>query len=293
MKPPPFDYHAPRILDEALALLARHGDDAKLLAGGQSLVPLLNMRLARPAALVDLNRIPSLFEVERHDGELRLGAMVRHLTLERDPLIRTAAPLLAEAAGLIGHVQIRTRGTLGGSLAHADPAAELPTAISALDARLVVRSASGAARMLSPGEFFTGPLTTSMAPDEALVEVRVPVMTPRTGCAFAELTRRHGDFALVGAAALVRFGGGGRVKLARLVLCGVGGVPWRSPVAEGVLVGTGGTAHDLEAVAEAVRATVEPDGDLQLSAASRRDVAGVIAARALGTALERARAAGA
>ncbi len=286
MKPAPFDYYAPGALDEALALLDRLGEGAKLLAGGQSLVPLLNMRLARPQALVDLNRVPGLGEIRRDGDELVLGAMVRHLQLERDPLVRAHVPLLAEAAAHVAHVQIRTRGTLGGSLANAAPAAELPAVVTALEATLVVRSAAGGTRTLRPAEFFAGPLQTALAANEMLVEVRMPIPAPGTGWAFAEFARRRGDFALAGAAALARLDSRGKVASARLALCGVGDVPLRLPEVERSLVGAAPAA--LEAVERAVRAAVPGRDDQHLSAESRREIAGAIAGRALARAIERA-----
>jgi len=289
MKPAPFDYYAPGALDEALALLERLGAGAQILAGGQSLVPLLNMRLARPQALVDLNRVPGLADIRREASELVLGAMVRHLQLERDPLVRAHVPLLAEAAGHIAHVQIRTRGTLGGSLATAAPAAELPAAVTALEARLVVRSASSVTRTLRPAEFFAGPLQTTLAASEVLVEVRVPIPEPGTGWAFVEFTRRRGDFALAGAAALARLDGRGHIAGARLALCGVGDVPLRLRDVERILDGAAPSESALERIEVEVRAAVAARTDLQLSAESRREVAGVMARRAIARALERAR----
>ncbi len=288
MKPPAFDYYAPGALDEALGLLDRLGANAKLLAGGQSLVPLLNMRLARPQAIVDLNRVPGLADIRRDGDELVLGAMVRHLQLERDPVVRAHVPLLSEVAGHIAHVQIRTRGTLGGSLANAAPAAELPAAMTALEAKLVVRSAPGGARTLPPAEFFAGPLQTALAANEVLVEVRVPIPAPGTGWAFAEFARRRGDFALAGAAALARLDAQGRVSDARLALCGVDDVPLRLRDVERSLVGAEAGASTLARVASTVRAAVPGRAELQLSAESRREVAGEIAQRALARAIERA-----
>ncbi len=288
MKPAAFDYYAPGSLDEALALLGRLGAAAKLLAGGQSLVPLLNMRLARPQAIVDLNRVPGLAGIRRDGGELVLGAMVRHLQLERDPLVREHVPLLAEAAGHIAHVQIRTRGTLGGSLANAAPAAELPAVAATLEAKLVVSSASGGTRTLGPAEFFAGPLQTTLAANEVVVEVRVPIPDRGTGWAFVEFARRRGDFALAGAAALARLDPRGRVASARLALCGVGDVPLRLHDVERLLVGAEASASTLERIESAVRASVPGRDDQQLSAESRREVAGEIGRRALARAIERA-----
>ncbi|HVL36814.1 MAG TPA: FAD binding domain-containing protein [Burkholderiales bacterium] len=288
MKPAPFEYYAPGALDEALELLERLGEGAKLLAGGQSLVPLLNMRLARPDALIDLNRVAGLDEVRREGGELRLGAMLRHRRLERDALVREHVPLLAEAASHIAHMQIRTRGTLGGSLANAAPAAELPAAVLALEARLVVRSRSGT-RELRPEGFFSGALQTALAPDEILVEVRVPIPAPGTGWAFAEFARRRGDFALAGAAALVRRDAARRIAAVRLALCGVAEVPLRLARLERTLVGEAPGERLLARVEAAVRAEVTPRADLHLSAESRLEVAAEVARRAVSLALERCR----
>ncbi|MDR7482984.1 MAG: xanthine dehydrogenase family protein subunit M [Armatimonadota bacterium] len=288
MKPAAFEYVAPRTLDEALGRLADLGADARPLAGGQSLVPLLNMRLVRPAAIVDLNRIPALFEVRAVDSELRLGAMVRHRTLERHPAIRARAPLLADAAAQVGHVQIRTRGTLGGSLAHADPAAELPAAAVALDARCVLRGPHGE-RTVPAAEFVVGPLATILEPGELLVEVRVPPLPSGTGWAFVELARRHGDFAIVGAAALIHLDADGRIDLARLALCGVGGVPHAASWVGDVLRGARPDPQTFRHVAARVRDEVEPDDDIHAGAAYRKAIAGVLSARALQDAAERAR----
>ncbi len=197
MKPPRFEYHAPGDVDEALALLGRYGGEAKLLAGGQSLMPLLNFRLSRPAALVDLNGIRSLAYIEEDGGHVRLGAMTRQRTIEFSPVVRRRLPLLAEATALVGHLPIRTRGTIGGSLAHADPSAEYPAILAALDGTVVVRGPRGE-RVLTAAELFRSYLATSLGADEMLVEVRLPAMPAGAGFAFEEFSRRHGDFAIVG-----------------------------------------------------------------------------------------------
>ena len=201
MKPPRFEYHVPRALDEALALLASRGDRAKVLAGGQSLIPLLNFRLAHPEALVDINRIGDLAYVRANGDGLAIGALTRQHAVERSEIVRARAPILAEACRFIGHLPIRHRGTIGGSLAHADPASELPAAMVALEAQLTLASDRGR-RTVSVESFFVGPLTTALGPGELLVEVRVPDPPRRTGGAFVEMARRAGDFALVGVAAL-------------------------------------------------------------------------------------------
>ena len=220
MKPAAFAYDAPRELGEALELLAREDEDVKALAGGQSLVPLLNFRLARPDRLVDLNGVESLAYLRVEDGALRIGALARHADLERSAEVASGWPLLAEAVRHVGHPQIRARGTVCGSVAHADPAAELPVALCALEARFHVRSVRGS-RVLAADELFLGFLTTSLEPDELLVEVEVPAPPAGSGSGFAEHARTHGDFAVGGAAALVA---GGE---ARLALLGAGPVPVR------------------------------------------------------------------
>lgn len=292
MKPAPFDYHAPATLEEALRLLEALGEGASLLAGGQTLVPLLNMRLARPAAIVDLNRIPDLAGIRRDGAELAIGAMTRHMTLEHDPLAREHVPLLAEAARHIAHLQVRTRGTIGGSLANAAAAAEWPAAVAALDGRLVVRSRSGGTRTLAPEEFFTGAMMTTLAADEVLVEIRIPIPPAGAGWAFVEFARRHGDFALAGAAAVVQRDGTGRIGRARLALCGMSQPGVRLRAAEAALVGSAASDADLDRVEDIVRDGVDAQGDVQLSAESRREVAATVARRCLARAIGRAGAAG-
>ena len=220
MKPPRFDYAVPATVEEALALLNGGAEEARPLAGGQSLVPLLNMRFARPTLLVDLGRVAELDGIAHVDGHVRIGAMTRQRALERDDGIRRRFPLLTEATELIAHVAIRTRGTVGGSLAHADPAAELPAAAMALDARFVIRTAGGGRRTVPAAEFFLGPFTTAVEPGELLEAVELDAPPAGTGSAFVELTRVHGAFALVGVAALVGLGTDGTVARARLALCG-------------------------------------------------------------------------
>ena len=219
MKPAPFDYVRPASVAEAVEALAGHPGEAKVLAGGQSLVPLMNLRLARPGMLVDLDRVAGLDEVEVGAGHLTIGAMVRHERLLTDPTIHRHAPLLAQAAAWIGHSAIRHRGTIGGSLAHADPAAELPAVVVALGAELVAAGPAGTSRSIPAGEFFLGPLTTALDDGEVLTEVRIPVASEGRRVGFAEFARRHGDFALVLAAAVVEPPG------VRVVLGGVGPVP--------------------------------------------------------------------
>jgi CO/xanthine dehydrogenase FAD-binding subunit len=226
VKPAPFEYSAPSYVDDALALL---DDDAKVLAGGQSLVPLLNFRLARPERIVDINRIEELAYIRADEGgPLRIGALARQAELERSQLVAERWPLLGQAVRLVGHPQIRSRGTVCGSVAHADPTAELPVALTALDARFHVRSASGA-RTLRAAELFVGPLTTSLAADELLAEIEVPALPAEARCAFREYARTHGDFAVAGAAVVLAPGH------AAVALLGAGWTPLRAPKAERAL----------------------------------------------------------
>ena len=278
----PFEYAAPETLEDALALLHEHRDEAKVLAGGQSLVPLLNYRLARPRVVVDINGLP-LDGVRVDDGRLRLGALVRHHQLEESDTIARHCPVLREAARLIGNVRVRTLGTLGGSLAHADPAAELPAVMTALDARLTVASASGQ-RSIAARDFVTGPLTTALAPDEIVTEVEVPT-SPARGFAVEELARRAGDFGLVVVAALVRVDPSGRVADARLALGGVADRPVRAAAAEEALRGQEPTAAVLAGAAEIARERLDPPSDAFASGPYRRLLAGVLGRRALARAV--------
>ena len=290
MRPAPFEYFAPRTVEDALDLLARHGGDAKLLAGGQSLVPMMNMRLVRPGVIVDLNRVPALGDVSEEPGRLRLGALVRQHTLERDARIAAAVPLLAEAAPLIGHLQTRARGTVGGSLVHADPAAELPACMIALDAIFRLRSAR-AERACRAQDFFRGLLATALDPDELLAEIEVPgAPAPRTGHGFAEVARRHGDFALAGACAVLGLDASGVCRHARLVIFGVGDGPHLARATAG-LVGERLSAARLAEVGRAGAGEIDPRGDLHATAEYWRRLAAGLAARALGGAAARAEAA--
>ncbi len=286
MKPPKFEYHAPATVGEAVALLARYGGEAKVLAGGQSLVPLLNFRLTRPAALVDLNRIAALAGIREHDGWLRFGAMTRQRAIEFSPVVARRLPLLAEATRWVGHLPIRTRGTIGGSIAHADPAAEYPAVLVALEGEVVARGPRGE-RVIGAADFFQTYLTTVLAPDEILTEVRLPAMEPGSGWAFEEFARRHGDFAIVGIAALVVLDGR-RCRRARLAAAGAGPVPVRLRQAEAVLECGSVDESSIQAAAAAAERAVEPDGDLHASAEYRRHLTGVLTARALRRAVARA-----
>ena len=290
MRPAPFEYFAPRTVEDALDLLARHGGDAKLLAGGQSLVPMMNMRLVRPGVVVDLNRVAALGGVREDARGLRLGALVRQHALERDARIAAAAPLLAEAAPLIGHLQTRARGTVGGSLVHADPAAELPACMIALDAVFHLRSAR-AQRASRAQDFFRGLLATALEPDELLAEIEVPgPPASRTGHGFAEVARRHGDFALAGACTVLALDAAGVCRHARLVIFGVGDGPHLARTTA-ALVGERPSAARLAEVGRAAAGEIDARGDLHATAEYRRRVAAGLAARALGSAAARAEAA--
>ncbi len=287
MKPAKFDYHAPTTVEQALELLGRYGGDAKVLAGGQSLMPLLNFRLSRPAALVDLNRIPALAYIKEADGQVRFGAMTRQRTIEFSPVVRERVPLLAEATRWVGHLPIRTRGTIGGSIAHADPSAEYPAVLTALEGEVVARGPKGE-RVIKARDLFKTYLTTSLAPDEILVEVRLPAMPAGAGYALEEFARRHGDFAIVGIAAVV-VKDGARCKLARLATAGAGPVPVRLRAAEEILERDGLGDAAIEAAARRASELVSPDSDIHASADYRRHLAGVLTKRALKRALGVAR----
>ena len=286
MKPPPFDYVQATTLDEALDALADAGEDAKVLAGGQSLIPLLSLRLARPTSLIDLNRVSELASIDRSNGELRLGAMVRHRAVERSKEAADAVPLLAQAMPLIGHLAIRSRGTVGGSLAHADPAAELPAVATALGATFTARSKAKGERTIGADDFFQGFFTTALEPDEILVDVRFPAAGPRSGAAVEEVARRHGDFAMVGAVAAVTLDpSSDTIADARVALINVAERAVRAGAAEQALAGTAVSASsDAAAFADAADLAtrdLDPSGDLHASPAYRRKVAGVCVKRAL------------
>jgi aerobic carbon-monoxide dehydrogenase medium subunit len=267
-------------VQEVLALLAEHGDEAKLLAGGQSLVPLLNLRLARPYVVIDLAAVDGLARIQQVDGLLVLGPMTRQRAMETSTALAAACPLLVEAIGHIGHVQIRNRGTVGGSLAHADPAAELPAVAVALGAEMVVRSTKGE-RVVPAQEFFEGSFTTTLQADELLTEIRMPVTEGR-GTAFTELARRTGDFAIAGVAAVVRFQPGSRrVAEAGLAALGVGPTPIRLRDAEAAVVGSDLSGASVSAAAAVAMAAVSPVTDVHADEDYRRRLIGVLVSRAL------------
>ncbi len=290
MKPAPFEYQAPASLEAALDALARHGGDAKLLAGGQSLIPVMNFRLAEPALLIDINKLAELDFIRRDDeGHLRIGAMARQRRLERDPLVAGMAPLLHEAVPFIAHPQIRNRGTFGGSLAHADPAAELPALAVALGARFRLRRAGGD-RWVAAEDFFAGLFATALEPDEMLVEAAIPPSPARTGWAFLEVARRHGDYAQVGVAARVTLDDSGRCREARLVYLSVGDAPVVAREAARLLAGQELSPEAIAAAAEkAAGDEMDPLGDIHATPEFKRHLARVLTRRVLRKAGERAR----
>lgn len=287
MKPAPFEYRAPRSLAEALDALAEGEGDAKVLAGGQSLIPLLNMRLASPRRLVDLNRVADLVYVCEQDGGYAIGAMTRQAAVERDERIRRDIPLLAEAIGHVGHPQIRNRGTLGGSIAHADPSAELPAVAVLLGARATVQGPRGT-RTVPVSELYLGYLATTIEPDEILTDVWFPRIPESSGYAWVEFARRHGDFALAAVGVALTLDGDA-VGEARIVAAGVGGAPVRTTAAEQVLDGRPLEPDCTSAAVDALRSAIEPDADVHSSSEYRRHLAGVLLERALKIAHARAR----
>ena len=286
MKPAPFEYAAPTTVAEAIEILAEHGDEAKVLAGGQSLVPLLALRLARPELVVDINRVRELDPVERNDGYLRIGALVCHARFERHAAEASAVPLLARTAPLIGHFQIRNRGTVCGSLAHADPAAEWPTIAATLDAEVEVVS-SRATRRIPAREFFVGTFMTALEPDELIVAVHFPVWNADAGFAVEEFARRSGDFAIAGAVCGVEVTDR-RVTRCSLGLLGMASTPLRSDVVEQAVTGTAVSDVDVEELGRLAVADLEPPGDIHANSAYRRRVGGALASRALASALREA-----
>ena len=279
MKPPPFSYRDPGTVAGALELLSEHGEDAQVLAGGQSLLPLLNFRLVKPTVIVDLNRVDGLGEIQVSGEILRIGAMARQAVVAAHPDIAQGWPLLIDALNHVAHPQIRNRGTIGGSIAHNDPAAELPAVMIALGARIVVRSVTGQ-RIVPAEEFFIGYLETVLAPDELLTAIEVPVQGVPVGWGFRELSRRHGDFALAAAAVQMIPSDVGSGSSARVVVTGVGEGPLRVPRAEELLCQSGPSDERDNAIRAAVEAAVEPSQDHHAPGWYRREVAGVMAARA-------------
>lgn len=285
MKPAPFEMHLPTSVSEVVALLDEHGDAAKPIAGGQSLVPMMSLRLASFEHLIDLNGVSELNQVSVHGDSLRIGAMVRQSTAEHDPQVVKSAPLVAKAIPHIGHFQIRNRGTVGGSIAHADPSSELPAVALALDATIEAVGPNGS-REIAAKDFFVSTWETSLADGEILTGVRFPIWSGKCGFVVEEVARRHGDFALVGVAAAVQVDGS-KVTKAAIALFGVGGTPVRASEAEQALIAGGATA-DLEAVGKLAAMNLAPSDDVHASGDYRKSVAATIVARAIAKALKEA-----
>jgi CO/xanthine dehydrogenase FAD-binding subunit len=289
LKSPPFEYARAASVEEACELLSQHGDNAKVIAGGQSLVPMMAFRLLRPAWLIDINEIAALNFVAPDTDAVRMGACTRQCDIQRDDTLAASVPLLRQALAFVGHVQTRNRGTAGGSLAHADPSAELPLVAQILEARLVMRSKSGT-RTLPAAAFFEGAMTTSLASDECLEEIHWPVWRERkTGSAFTEISRRHGDFAMVAAAAQVAVDDAGHCTRATFGVGGVAPTPVAFPELAQRLVGTRLDQAVLRDVAHDAVAALEPEADIHASADYRRHLAGVLITRVLQSACDAAR----
>ncbi|MBV7339063.1 xanthine dehydrogenase family protein subunit M [Chloroflexi bacterium TSY] len=289
MKPAPFNYVAPTTVDEAAEQLTQHGLDAKILAGGQSLIPTMNFRLAQPSVLVDINPLEELDYIKSSpDGGLQIGAMTRQRTVERSNLVAQYAPLVHAAMPYVAHTQIRNRGTFGGSVAHADPAAELPAILLALNAECVAHS-QHRERRITARDFFLDLFLTALEPDELLVEVRLPAIAPRSGWGFHEIARRHGDYAMVGVCATITLDEQDVCQAANLVFLSVGPGPMAATQAINTLVGQAITPAAIETAAQvAATEDIDPSSDIHASSAYRRHLATVLAQRALRDALQRA-----
>lgn len=289
MKPAPFEYVAPSSIGMALDELNQHGYGAKILAGGQSLIPVMNFRLAQPEYLIDLNNLAELDYLKQEGDVLRMGAMTRQRTIERSELIAQQAPLLYEAMPYIAHPQIRNRGTVGGSIAHADPAGELPMLAVALEGRFQLQSVEGT-RWVTAADFFTDLFETEMAENEILTEIEIPIAKAKTGYAFTEMARRHGDYALCGVAAWVTLDAAEVCQAAKLVYLNAGPIPMQATAAAALLVGETPSAEVIAAAADkASQDEVEPDGDIHATAAYKRHLARVLTKKVLATAFERAK----
>jgi carbon-monoxide dehydrogenase medium subunit len=287
MKPASFEYFAPTALDETLELLHQHGDDAKVLAGGQSLMPLMNLRLARPKVIVDINRLSGLDRIaSTREGGLTIGALARQRTVEKSALIREQNPLLASAMPLIGHFEIRNRGTVGGSLAHADPAAELPALAVLLGCEFSLARKDGV-RTVAAADFFLGYMATAIEPGELLTEIRFPSWRSGAAWAIDEIARRKGDFAMVGVTLSAELDGGANIRDVTIIMFGVGGQPQRIESAESMLKGRRVDAKVLRELGRMVAEELEPDSDIHASTEYRKEVGGVLARRALESALAR------
>ena len=289
MKPAPFKFFAPTSIDEALDHLENYGYDAKILAGGQSLIPTMNFRLAQPAVLIDLNKVEDLFFIEQNEaGDIRMGAMTRQRQIEKSELIKEKVPLVHEAMPFIAHPQIRNRGTIGGSIAHADPSGELPALALALEAKFKLVKKSGE-RWVVAQDFFIGLFSTDLQPEEILAEISIPVLAKRSGCAFQEISRRHGDYAMVGVAAVVTLDEHGKCENAAITLLSVGDAPVQAHKAKQLLIGEKASAKVIEAAAEMVSSSdIDPPNDIHASAKFRRHLAKVLTKRVLTQAFQRA-----
>jgi CO/xanthine dehydrogenase FAD-binding subunit len=288
MKPAPFKYIAATSLEHALSLKAEHGDDAKFLAGGQSLIPTMNFRLARPAVLIDINEIRDLAGIRPSAAATRVGPLTRYRALQRDAAFARLFPLIGEALPHIAHPQIRNRGTIGGNLSHADPASELPAIALALGARFHVRTATQQ-RWIEAADFFVSALTTDLKAGEMLVEIELPLPKPRTGCCFMEVARRRGDFAIVGVATMMTLGEQDECTHVRLSFCGVGETPVDASSAADVVVGSVPSEDAIRDVAAIVQTMIAPSGSVHATADYQRHIAGVLTERALQTAYQRGR----
>ncbi len=286
MKPAPFKYFVPESRDEALELLCEHGFDAKILAGGQSLVPTMNFRLAQPEVVIDINRIQALSYLRKKDGFLQIGALSRHAELERNADIAESAPLLSATMPHIAHPQIRNRGTIGGSLVHADPAAELPAIMLALDAKFKLQSKEQT-RVVNAQDFFIDLFMTALEPEELLVEIELPEQTNGLGYAFEEVARRHGDFALAGAAAIINQDADSKCSSARIVLINVGNRPVQATSAEKLLIGEKKSDELIQAAAEAAIQDIDPPSDMHASSEFRRHLTKVLVQKVLNKAFKR------
>jgi CO/xanthine dehydrogenase FAD-binding subunit len=278
VKPAPFKYARPETLEEATSVLAEHGDEAKVLAGGQSLIPLMNMRLARPGVLVDINHIPGLEGISRNGG-LTIATNTRHASVLRSEEVRAYAPIVCEAMRHVGHVGIRTRGTFGGATAHADPASEIPTVLQALDAQITVQGPQGE-RTIGADAFFVSTFTTELEDDELVSGVELPYPLDHAAWSFHEVSRRHGDFALVGVAAVAELDGAGNVSRARIAISGVADTPVRATDAEDSLVGRP-PAEGAEDAGRLAEQQLDPPADFHASSAYRSEVARALVTRAL------------
>jgi CO/xanthine dehydrogenase FAD-binding subunit len=288
MKPAPFRYVAARTLEQALQLKAEHGDEGRFLAGGQSLVPTMNFRLTQPALLIDINPLNACAGVQKGaQHSVRIGALTRYRSLERDPATARDLPLVHEALPHIAHPQIRNRGTIGGNLAHADPASEMPAIVLTLAGKLRAQSVRGE-RWIAAADFFAGALSTALEPDEMLTEVELPAAQPRSGACFMEVARRRGDFAIIGVACTVRLDEDGRCAQARIGLCNAGDGPVFAAEASESLVGRRIGSAEIDAAVDLVQPAIDPGGSIHASKEFQRHIAGVLTARALATANERA-----